>query len=281
MNPKDNSKKMASQKTTKRITMAKRFRNAFLTGLLIFLPLGTTIFVLDFLLDMFKEPATRMAKQLGLASEQFFFGLETLLAVVGLLVGILALTVLGFLSNYVLGKFFISTTEKVLDKVPFLSTVYRSVKQIVETFGKDNRAVFREVVLVEYPRKDCWVLGFVTAEGSSETESKIKKEITNVFVPTTPNPTSGFLLLVPKEDVIPLDMSVGDGMKMLISGGAVTPPANRKKGRGRSKGGGRRPSRNAPKNSRRNSTKNTESTDKSKDRRPPPRRTRRPKAQDS
>ena len=261
--------------------MAKRFRNAFLTGLLIFLPLGTTIFVLDFLLDMFKEPATRMAKQLGLASEQFFFGLETLLAVVGLLVGILALTLLGFLSNYVLGKFFISTTEKVLDKVPFLSTVYRSVKQIVETFGKDNRAVFREVVLVEYPRKDCWVLGFVTAEGSSETESKIKKEITNVFVPTTPNPTSGFLLLVPKEDVIPLDMSVGDGMKMLISGGAVTPPANRKKGRGRSKGGGRRPSRNAPKNSRRNSTKNADSSDKSKDRRPPPRRTRRPKAQDS
>ena len=281
MNPKDNSKEMASQKTPKRITMAKRFRNAFLTGLLIFLPLGTTIFVLDFLLDMFKEPATRMAKQLGLASEQFFFGLETLLAVVGLLVGILALTVLGFLSNYVLGKFFISTTEKVLDKVPFLSTVYRSVKQIVETFGKDNRAVFREVVLVEYPRKDCWVLGFVTAEGSSETESKIKKEITNVFVPTTPNPTSGFLLLVPKEDVIPLDMSVGDGMKMLISGGAVTPPANRKKGRGRSKGGGRRPSRNAPKNSRRNSTKNADSSDKSKDRRPPPRRTRRPKAQDS
>jgi uncharacterized membrane protein len=120
---------------------------------LIFLPLGTTIFVLDFLLDMFKEPATRMANQLGLEYEQFFFGLETLLAVVGLLSGILALTVLGFLSNYVLGKFFISTTEKVLDKVPFLSTVYRSVKQIVETFGKDNRAVFREVVLVEYPQK--------------------------------------------------------------------------------------------------------------------------------
>ena len=90
---------------------------------------------------MFKEPATRMANQLGLEYEQFFFGLETLLAVVGLLSGILALTVLGFLSNYVLGKFFISTTEKVLDKVPFLSTVYRSVKQIVETFGKDTTVV--------------------------------------------------------------------------------------------------------------------------------------------
>ena len=279
MKPRDNPKKMSS-KTPKRITFAKRFRNAFLTGLLIFLPLGTTVFVLDFLLDMFKEPATRMANQLGLASEQFFFGLETLLAVVGLLAGILALTILGFLSNYVLGKFFISTTEKVLDKVPFLSTVYRSVKQIVETFGKDNRAVFREVVLVEYPRKDCWVLGFVTAEGSKETESKIKKKITNVFVPTTPNPTSGFLLLVPKEDVIPLDMSVGDGMKMLISGGAVTPPANRKKGRGRSKGNGRRSSRNASQNGRSNPSRNSDSAEESK-KPSSSRRSRRPKTQDS
>ena len=222
-----------------------------------------------------------MANQLGLASEQFFFGLETLLAVVGLLAGILALTILGFLSNYVLGKFFISTTEKVLDKVPFLSTVYRSVKQIVETFGKDNRAVFREVVLVEYPRKDCWVLGFVTAEGSIETESKIKKKITNVFVPTTPNPTSGFLLLVPQEDVIALDISVGDGMKMLISGGAVIPPASRKKGRGRSKGNGIRTSRNASLNSRPNPPKNSDSVEKSKKRTSSPRHSRRPKSQES
>jgi uncharacterized membrane protein len=219
-------------------SIAKRFRNAFFTGLLIFLPLGTTIFVLDFLLDMFKEPATRLANELGLSSEQFFFGLETLLAVVGLLAGVLSLTILGFLSNYVLGKFFISSTEKVLDKVPFLSTVYRSVKQIVETFGKDNRAVFRQVVLVEYPRQDCWVLGFVTADGSRETESVVNRKLINVFVPTTPNPTSGFLLLVPIEDVLPMEISVGDGMKMLISGGAVTPPKNKGKGRGR---GRRRP----------------------------------------
>ncbi|MDA7757102.1 DUF502 domain-containing protein [Opitutales bacterium] len=232
-------------KNVKSNTLAKRFRNAFLTGLLIFLPLGTTIFVLDFLLDMFKGPVTRLANELGLSTEQFFFGLETLLAVVGLLSGILALTILGFLSNYVLGKFFISSTEKVLDKVPFLSTVYRSVKQIVETFGKDNRAVFREVVLVEYPRKECWVLGFVTADGTRETESVVNRKLINVFVPTTPNPTSGFLLLVPVEDVLPIDVSVGDGMKMLISGGAVTPPKKKGKGRGR----GRRKPRSAEKKS--------------------------------
>ena len=218
-----------ANKGNKSNSLAKRFRNAFLSGLLIFLPLGTTIFVLDFLLDMFKDPATRFANQMGLASDEFFFGLETLLAVVGLLAGIMALTILGFLSNYVLGKFFISSAEKLLDAVPFLSTVYRSVKQIVETFGKDNRAVFREVVLVEYPRKECWVLGFVTSEGSKDIQSILGNETTNVFVPTTPNPTSGFLLLVPKDEVLKLDMSVGDGMKMLISGGAVTPPA--KKGR--------------------------------------------------
>ena len=270
-----------SVKTNKGTSFTKRFRNAFLTGLLIFLPLGTTIFVLDFLLDMFKEPATRLAKQLGLEYEQFFFGLETLLAVVGLLSGILALTVLGFLSNYVLGKFFISSTEKILDKVPFLSTVYRSVKQIVETFGQDNRAVFREVVLVEYPRKDCWVLGFVTATGTKDTESVIKRRIINVFVPTTPNPTSGFLLLVPKEDIIPLDMSVGDGMKMLISGGAVTPPPSKKRSRGGRKSRRNRSAKATPERDTTSASKPVDSRAKRNERKAPRSRPRKPNTEES
>lgn len=266
-------------KNSKSNSLTKRFRNAFLTGLLIFLPLGTTIFVLDFLLDMFKEPATRLANQLGLAPEQFFFGMETLLAVIGLLSGILGLTILGFLSNYVLGKFFISSTEKVLDKVPFLSTVYRSVKQIVETFGKDNRAVFREVALVEYPRKDCWVLGFVTADGSSETESAVGRKLINVFVPTTPNPTSGFLLLVPANEMAPLNMSVGDGMKMLISGGAVTPPKKRGK---RSSGRSRTRSETSPKrNQSKASSGKADPSKKTTTRRAPRKNPRKPKAEES
>jgi uncharacterized membrane protein len=213
----------------KKIKLARKFRNAFLTGLLIFLPLGTTIFVLNFLLDLFKDPVTKLAYELGLSEESFFFGMETLLAALGLFLGILGLTLLGFLSNYVLGKFFISTTERFLDKVPFLSTVYRSVKQIVETFGRENRAVFKAVVLIEYPRKDCWVLGFLTGDASSDTENVAGRKLSNVFVPTTPNPTSGFLLLLPRDEVHYLDMSVGDGMKMLISGGAVVPPPKVKK----------------------------------------------------
>ena len=213
---------MSEQKAS----FSRRFRNAFLTGLLVFLPLGTTIFVLDFILDLFKDPALKLAIQLGLREENSFFGLETLLALIGLVVGVITLTLLGYLSKYLLGKVFISTTEKVLDKVPFLNAVYRSVKQIVETFGRENRAVFKEVCLVEYPRKGCYALGFITADASSHVQEKVGDHMIYVFVPTTPNPTSGFLLLVPWEEICKLDVSVGDGMKMLISGGAVVPPAN-------------------------------------------------------
>ena len=213
---------MSEQKAS----FSRRFRNAFLTGLLVFLPLGTTIFVLDFILDLFKEPALKLAIQLGLREENSFFGLETLLALIGLVVGVITLTLLGYLSKYLLGKVFISTTEKVLDKVPFLNTLYRSVKQIVETFGRENRAVFKDVCLVEYPRKGCFALGFITADASPHVQEKLGDHMVYVFVPTTPNPTSGFLLLVPREEIKRLDVSVGDGMKMLISGGAVVPPAN-------------------------------------------------------
>jgi len=213
---------MSEQKAS----FSRRFRNAFLTGLLVFLPLGTTIFVLDFILDLFKEPALKLAIQLGLREENSFFGLETLLAISGLIIGVISLTLLGYLSKYLLGRVFISTMEKVLGKVPFLNTVYRSVQQIVETFGRENRAVFKEVCLVEYPRKGCYALGFITADTSSHIREKVEGELIYVFVPTTPNPTSGFLLLVPQDEIHRLDVSVGDGMKMLISGGAVVPPAH-------------------------------------------------------
>lgn len=204
-------------------SLSRRLRNAFLTGLLVFLPLGVTIFVVDFLLDLFKEPALRLAYELGLNEQNTFFGLETLLAGTGLVFGVFLLTTLGFFSKYLLGRFFINLTEKLLDKLPFINAVYRSVKQIVETFGKENRAVFKEVCLVEYPRKNCYALGFITAESSNQVTQRIGKKMTYVFVPTTPNPTSGFLLLLSDEEIFRLDLSVGDGMKMLISGGAVAP----------------------------------------------------------
>ena len=109
--------------------------------------------MINFLLDLFKDPAIRLAYQLGLSEENSFFGLETLLAVAGLVIGVVLLTALGYFSKYLLGRVFINLTERILDKVPFINAVYRSVKQIVETFGKENRAVFKEVCLIEYPLK--------------------------------------------------------------------------------------------------------------------------------
>ena len=192
--------------------------------------------------------------------------METLLAVLGLLIGVLSLTLLGFLSNYFLGRVFINLTEKILDKVPFLSTVYRSAKQIVETFGKENRAVFNEVVLIDYPRTGCYVLGFVTTEASTQIEQSTGKKLTNVFVPTTPNPTSGFLLLLPRSDIYSLDMTVGEGMKMLISGGAVSPPVENSKTKGKRKrsnaGSGNRKPRSP---SRKSALKKPSDSDSAKD----------------
>ena len=185
-------------------SLSRKFRNAFLTGLIIFLPLGTTIFVLNFLLGLFEEPVTKLAYELGLQQESVFFGMETLLAVLGLLIGVLALTLLGFLSNYFLGRVFINLTEKILDKVPFLSTVYRSAKQIVETFGKENRAVFNEVVLIEYPRTGCYVLGFVTTEASTQIEQSTGKKLTAYSFPPRPIPRVVFFCFCPEATSIPL-----------------------------------------------------------------------------
>jgi uncharacterized membrane protein len=101
--------------------------------------------------------------------------------------------------------------------------VYRTAKQIVDTFSHQQKAVFQEVVLIEYPRKDCYVIGFLTSEAKGEPQAATGEAIVNIFVPTTPNPTSGFLLMLPKTDITPLNMSIADGMKLIISGGAVVP----------------------------------------------------------
>jgi len=136
----------------------------------------------------------------------------------------LAITLLGYLSRYFVGKWLLSVAENMLDKVPFINTVYKTVKQIVETFSSQQKAVFRKAVLIEYPRKGIWAIGFLTSETQGEAQIKTDRKLRNIFVPTTPNPTSGFLLMIPVEEVYELEMTIGDGMKLIISGGAVAPP---------------------------------------------------------
>lgn len=204
--------------------MFRSLRNAFITGVIVILPLGVTLMVINVLLDNLGTPASKFffwfldpdLRDLPVVQ----FGLEVL----SILVVLLLITLLGYGSKLFIGRWMLNSFERLLGRVPFINTVYRTVKQIVETFSKQQKAVFQEAVLLEYPRKRCYVLGFLTSEAKGETQRVTGEQILNIFVPTTPNPTSGFLLMVPDEDITRLDMSVADGMKLIISGGAVVPP---------------------------------------------------------
>lgn len=203
--------------------MFKSLRNAFFAGLIILLPLGVTIITFNLLI-----------KHVGTPSKNLFFWfldpalrsspwIEMLLEILSVIVVAFLITLLGIISRYFLGRMLLNLTEAILTKLPFISTVYNTVKQIVDTFSEQQKAVFQKVVLVEYPRKGVYVVGFLTSTSKGEIQTKTQSNVMNIFVPTTPNPTSGFLLMVPAEEIIYLDMSVSDGMKIVISGGAVVP----------------------------------------------------------
>jgi uncharacterized membrane protein len=204
--------------------MLFKLRNAFFTGLVVVMPLGVTILILNFMLNKIGAPAGEL-----------FFGfmdrdlraqtpMSILLRLVSTLVVLALITLLGLCSRFVIARYFLHTVERVMDRLPFINTVHRTVKQIVDTFSKQKKAVFQEVVLLEYPRKGTYAIGFLTSVAKGEVQAKTGTETVNVFVPTTPNPTSGFLLMVPIDEVTRMDMTVSDGMKLVISGGAVVPP---------------------------------------------------------
>jgi uncharacterized membrane protein len=197
------------------------FRNAFISGALLLAPLWVTVWVFSTVIDKVGGTVRPIYEDYipeRLQKLPFFWDLAAT-AVVLLLV-----TLLGYLSHYVFGKFFVSLGERAVQKIPGIGAVYNSVKQIVSTFGSQNRNLFSKVVLVEFPRKGVWTLGFLTNKAQGEAQSAAGTDTWTVFVPTTPNPTSGFLLMLPRHEVVELEMSVGEGMKMIISGGAVVPP---------------------------------------------------------
>jgi uncharacterized membrane protein len=196
-------------------------RNAFLSGALLLAPLWVTVWICKQVIEFFGgtlRPIYENYLPHSLQRIPFFWDF------IGTIVVVLLITAFGLLSNYVFGKYFFSLGERAIQRIPGVGAVYHSVKQIVATFGSQNRNLFNKVVLVEYPRKGIWTLGFLTNKTQGEPHVAIGGENWTVFVPTSPNPTSGFLLLLPKSDIIEVEMSVGDGMKMIISGGAVMPP---------------------------------------------------------
>ncbi len=142
---------------------------------------------------------------------------------VGLVVLILFLMLVGMFAAGFLGRFFIRLGEWFVAKMPLVSSVYSLLKQIFETVFSSKTQAFKKVVMLEYPRKGIWILGLVSADLKGEVEEKLPEEMVNVFIPTTPNPTSGFLIFVPKKDVIEMDMSVEEAIKFIVSGGLVEP----------------------------------------------------------
>lgn len=203
--------------------MLKNLRNSFFAGLVVLIPLGITILVFNFLIQKIGAPASELFFGFFQSSWRNYSFINGLLNGISTLIVVGLITILGVLSNYFLGRWFIKTTEKILHKLPFINVVYKTAKQIVDTFAEQNKALFQKVVLVQFPKAGTYAIGFLTGVCKGEVQEKTKETVCNVFVPTTPNPTSGFLVLVPEKELIYLSMSVGDAMKLIISGGAVTP----------------------------------------------------------
>ncbi len=207
--------------------MIKKIGNYFFTGLFIALPLAITAFLILFLIRNIGEPASDFLLKPILAQFEKSVpstGLGGMMVdFFSMIIVVALITSLGVLSQFIATKFVISISEKAINKIPFVGVVYRTAKQIVDTFSKQNKAVFQKVALVEFPRKGVWSVGFLTSQTKGEIATISDEKLLNIFVPTTPNPTSGFLMAVPEKDVVFLEMSVGDAMKFIISGGAVTP----------------------------------------------------------
>ncbi len=145
----------------------------------------------------------------------------------GLIVLAVGLILIGALTANLLGRVIVRTYERILDRMPVVRSIYGTLKQVFETVFGNKAQAFRKVVLIEYPRRGLWALGFLTGPTVGEVQNLTSEKVLNIFLPTTPNPTSGFLLFVPEEDAVILDMTVEEGIKMVMSGGIVTPPDRR------------------------------------------------------
>ena len=210
---------MNNDVSTDRIGLFARFRRYFLAGILVTSPILITAYV-TWLIVTFVD--TQVAGMLP-ESLDFTKKLPHQIPGIGLIISIITITFIGAITPGFIGRTLLKAGERILNKMPVVRSIYGAIKQIMETVMSTNSDSFREVVLVEYPRKGIWVIGFVTGETKGEVQSLTKDKVINIFVPTTPNPTSGFLLFIPQKDLVYMDMKVEDAVKMVISGGIVTP----------------------------------------------------------
>jgi uncharacterized membrane protein len=197
--------------------MMATLRRYLMAGLLVWVPLGVTLLIVAFLVDLMDQ--TLLLLPTAIQPEHLLgFRIPGL----GLVLTAIVVLLTGMVVTNLFGMQLFTIGERLLQRIPLVRSIYASVKQVTESMFSSGKS-FRKVVLVEYPRRGMWSLAFQTGSGASEISRKTGQEIVNIFIPTTPNPTSGFFLMVPRDDVIELDMSVDQGLKMLLSVGVVVP----------------------------------------------------------
>ncbi len=200
-------------------SLVARFRSYFVSGLLFSLPLVFSLYVLVWIVQTVDGWLHHLVPYSYLSQPSFPFSIPG----IGLLFVVFAFVVIGMITKGLFGKIILRYSEQIFSKMPIVRTVYSTTKQISEAVLQSQSNSFREVGLMEYPRPGVWVLCFVTGSTKGEVQRKTLKDMVNVFVPTTPNPTSGFLLFVPRNQIIPLDMTVEAGIKMVVSAGMIIP----------------------------------------------------------
>lgn len=197
-----------------------------IAGLLVWIPLGITLLVIKLVMDITDQTLLLIPARY---QPEVLLGFK--IPGLGVVLSTIIVLVTGMIVANFFGRSLVAMWENFLARIPFVSKIYTGVKQVLETVLSSQGQSFRKVLLIEYPRKGIWTLAFQTSSDTGESHHRINQDLVNLFVPTTPNPTSGFFLMIPRKDVIELDMSVDDGLKKIISMGVVVPKWPAKSGK--------------------------------------------------
>src|ERR1700687_1428103 len=206
-----------------RIGLWPRLRGYFFAGMLVTAPIAITVYVALLLISVVDQRVFDLIPPVYNPETYLPFSVPG----IGVVLMIVMLTLIGAIAAGYLGKLLLRLSDRLLNRMPVVRSIYGVAKQIVETVVSNKSVAFREVVLIEYPRSGIWTIGFLTGRSIAQIGEAVGHSLVNVFVPTTPNPTSGFLLFLPESEVHRLPMTVEEGIKLVISAGIVLPPTNR------------------------------------------------------
>ena len=210
--------------------MRKKIKNILLTGFIAMIPVGVTLYIIAFLIRTM-DKLVKIIPHRFQPDELLGFHIPGL----GIIITLILIFIVGLVTKSYLGRKAVTLGEWIVGKIPFVSGIYKGVKQLVDAIFSDKHKSFRKAVLIEYPRKGLYSIAFVTGDSQGEVQEKTAKKHINLFVPTTPNPTSGFYIMIPEEDIINLDMSVEEAFSLIISGGIISPNNNKKNGKNNKK----------------------------------------------